>query len=221
MTKMLIVAPHPDDETLGAGGTILKYKQEGKKVYWLNATNTKEEYGYSKSKKLKRDKEIQSVNEAYNFDGFYNLELEPAALDKYPKVEIITEISKIINKVKPNIVILPYEYDVHSDHKIIYECVYACTKSFRYPFVKRVLCMEILSETDFSDSDKGFVPNYFVDITDYLDKKLEIFKIYESEIGEHPFPRSLENIKSLAKFRGASCGVKYAEAFRLMKYIEK
>jgi LmbE family N-acetylglucosaminyl deacetylase len=65
------------------------------------------------------------------------------------------------------------------------------------------------------------MPNYYIDITDHLDKKLEIMKIFESEIGEHPFPRSLDNITALAHFRGASVGVKYAEAFQLIKYIDK
>ena len=65
------------------------------------------------------------------------------------------------------------------------------------------------------------LPNYFVDITDYLDKKNTIMKVFESEIAEHPFPRSFENIRALAHFRGASAGVRYAEAFQLLKYIDK
>jgi LmbE family N-acetylglucosaminyl deacetylase len=82
---------------------------------------------------------------------------------------------------------------------------------------------ECISETEFAPalSENVFIPNYFVDITEYLQIKLEIMKVFESEIGEHPFPRSLENIKSLAHFRGASVGVGYAEAFQLLKYIDK
>lgn len=82
---------------------------------------------------------------------------------------------------------------------------------------------ECISETEFAPAlaEKAFLPNYFVDITDYISQKLEIMKIFESEISEHPFPRSLENIKALAHFRGASVGVKYAESFQLLKYIDK
>ena len=80
--------------------------------------------------------------------------------------------------------------------------------------------MEIISETDFGKPDNPFVPNFFVDITDYIDKKLEAMKIYDTELGEPPFPRNLEVIKSLANVRGAAAGCQYAEAFKLIKCIE-
>lgn len=80
---------------------------------------------------------------------------------------------------------------------------------------------ECISETEFAPAfEKVFVPNYFVDITEYIDKKLEIMRIFESELGEPPFPRSLENIKALARFRGSSIGCHYAEAFQVVKIIE-
>lgn len=81
--------------------------------------------------------------------------------------------------------------------------------------------IETLSETEFSPSTKedNFIPNVFVDISEYMDKKLEIIKIFDSEIEEHPFPRSLRNIKALATFRGATAGCEYAESFVLLKEI--
>ncbi|EQB87124.1 hypothetical protein M918_10810 [Clostridium sp. BL8] len=80
--------------------------------------------------------------------------------------------------------------------------------------------MEIISETDFANSANGFIPNYFIDISRYLDKKIEIMKVYESELGNPPFPRSIENIKAIATFRGATAGVNFAEAFILIKGVE-
>lgn len=82
---------------------------------------------------------------------------------------------------------------------------------------------ECISETEFAPKlpEKVFIPNYFVDISSFLEEKLELMKIYESEVGEHPFPRSLRNIEALATYRGASVGVEYAEAFQLIKYIDK
>ena len=93
---------------------------------------------------------------------------------------------------------------------------------FRYPFIKKIYMMETLSETEFAPSTKedSFVPNVFVDISDFMDRKIEIMKLFESEIKEHPFPRSEENIKALAIFRGASCGCRYAESFMLLKEIK-
>lgn len=82
---------------------------------------------------------------------------------------------------------------------------------------------ECISETEFAPQlpEKVFIPNYFVDISSFLEEKMNLMKIYESELGNHPFPRSLKNIEALATFRGASVGVEYAEAFQLIKYIDK
>ncbi len=79
--------------------------------------------------------------------------------------------------------------------------------------------METLSETEFAPAliENAFVPNYFVNITDFFDKKIDILKIYDTELGKHPFPRSLENAASLAKFRGAKAGFNYAESFMILK----
>ena len=81
--------------------------------------------------------------------------------------------------------------------------------------------MEILSETEFAPGVKedAFTPNSFVDISNYIDKKIEIMKIFKSEIGEHPFPRSERNLRALATLRGATCGCEYAESFMLLKEI--
>ena len=136
--------------------------------------------------------------------------------------ELISKISSIINKVKPNIIYLPFKGDVHSDHKYIFDAAYSCTKVFRYPFIKKIYMMETLSETEFSLSTKedSFVPNVFVNISDYIDKKIEAMKIYKSEIGEHPFPRSEKNIRALATYRGATSGCDCAESFILIKEIK-
>ena len=135
--------------------------------------------------------------------------------------ELISKISSIINKVKPNIIYLPFKGDVHSDHKYIFDAAYSCTKIFRHPFIKKLYMMETLSETEFSLSTKedSFVPNVFVDISEFMDKKIELMNIYESEMGEHPFPRSERNIRALATYRGATSGCDYAESFMLLKEI--
>lgn len=219
--RVLVVSPHPDDETLGAGGTLLKYKARGDEIFWLNITNMKTEYGYSQDLVDKRNREIKRVAELYGFNGIYNLELEPAGLDKYKVSEVIMSLSKIISEVKPNVLLLPYKHDIHSDHLIVFNWLMSCTKSFRYPFITKILAMEILSETDFAVADEGFVPNFFVDISEHWEEKMKILNVYESEIHNHPFPRSEESTKSLALLRGASAGVRYAEAFKIIKEIDK
>ena len=136
---------------------------------------------------------------------------------------MIPKISAIFSEFRPEVIYVMNRSDAHSDHRYTFDAVMACTKSFRYPFVKTVLMYECISETEFGPAlpEKVFIPNYFVDITDFFKEKLQLMQVYESELGEHPFPRSLKNIEALAIFRGASVGVDYAEAFQLIKLIDK
>ena len=176
--RILVVAAHPDDETLGCGGTLLKHKANGDKIHWLICTTLNKSHNYYQN----REKEINKVSKFFNFDSVHNLRFETTKMDQYKMIEIIEKISKVINKVKPNIIYLPFKEDVHTDHKKIFEASYSCTKSFRYPFIKKIYMMETLSETEFAPSTKkdSFVPNTFVDISKYMDKKIQIMKVYKS-----------------------------------------
>jgi N-acetylglucosamine malate deacetylase 1 len=215
--KVLTIAVHPDDETLGCGGTLLKHKANNDEIHWLICTTIDKSHCYYET----REKEIKKVSNMYDFDSVHNLRLKTMQVDEYSMSELVGKISKVINEVKPNIIYLPFKGDVHSDHRKIFEASYSCTKSFRYPFIKKIYMIETLSETEFAPSTKedSFIPNSFIDISEYMDKKIEIMKIFESEIAEHPFPRSERNLRSLGTLRGASSGCEYAESFVLLKEI--
>ena len=223
MRKIIIVSAHPDDETLGAGGTLLRHKENGDKIYWIIVTNIFENQGFSKEKIFSRQQEIEKVCRKFGFEKVFKMDYPTMTLSSSSLLSLVPEISKIFSEVEPEIIYTLNRSDAHSDHRVLFDAVAACTKSFRYPYIKQVLMYECISETEFAPvlAEKAFLPNYFVDITHFLDEKLDIMKIFESELGEHPFPRSLDNIKALAHFRGASVGVKYAEAFQLLKYIDK
>ncbi|WP_149704288.1 PIG-L deacetylase family protein [Campylobacter concisus] len=215
---VLVIAVHPDDETLGCGGTLLKHKASGDEVHWLICTTIDKTNSYYKT----REDELKIVADAYKFNSVNNLRLKTMQVDEYGMSSLIDKISNVINTIKPNIIYLPFKGDVHSDHRKIFEASYSCTKSFRYPFIKKIYMMEILSETEFAPSTKedSFIPNTFVDISAYFEKKIEIMKIFKSEISIHPFPRSERNLKSLATLRGATAGCEYAESFVLLKEIQ-
>ena len=219
MSKVLIVAVHPDDETLGCGGALLKHKANGDELIWLIATEMKASDGFSSEKILQRDKEITKVANEYGFNKVIKLGLSTMKVDLTPAHELISMIGEVFKKVEPEIVYLPFSKDAHSDHRVLFETAYACTKTFRYPSVNKVLMMETISETEFGNfhEDEQFTPNCFIDISEFIDKKIEIMKIYEGELKEHPFPRSCENIKALATFRGASAGFNAAESFMILK----
>jgi LmbE family N-acetylglucosaminyl deacetylase len=219
--RALIVAPHADDETLGCGGTILKLIDQGYKVDWLLVTGMSINAGFTDAQIKIRDREITLVSQKYGFDGVHQLGLPPAQLETLAKGDVIAPISQVINKIEPEIVFTAYRNDAHSDHEIVFDSVMSATKSFRYPFVKKVLAYETMSETDYGlkPEDGGFKPNVFVDVSSYLKQKLEILSIFESEVQDFPFPRSLKALESLAYVRGAQSNSEAAEAFLLIKEI--
>jgi len=218
MNKVLIVAVHPDDETLGCGGTLLKHKFNGDEIHWIICTQVSHKDNFYSV----REKEIEKVSKLYNFNSISNLKLKTMQVDEYSMSYLIEKISNIINKIKPNIIYLPFKGDIHSDHRKIFEAAYSCTKSFRYPFIKKIYMIETLSETEFAPSTKedSFIPNVFVDISNFIDQKIAIMKIFKSEMDEHPFPRSERNLRALGTLRAATAGCEYAESFMLLKEIK-
>ena len=218
MVKILVVSPHPDDETLGAGGTLLKAKEQGHSVNWLNITTGVGVEGFCVDEK-ERSKRIDKICKIFEFDSFYDLELKTAMLDQYSNSEGISFMAKVIKKIQPDVLILPDYNDAHSDHKVVFDWAFPFTKSFRWPSIKYVMTMEIVSETQFGRPESPFIPNLYVDISDYMEKKIEAVKVYDTEIAPPPFPRSIENVCSLAMYRGSTVDVKYAEAFRVIKAV--
>lgn len=216
--KVIVIAPHPDDEVLGAGGTLLRRKAEGSVVAWVIVTTITAESGFSDEKIKQRSVEIERVSKLFGFDAVFELNFPTTQLDEIPMGDLVAEFSNVFNAFEPEEVFVPHPADVHTDHGVVFNAVASCTKWFRYPSVKRVLAYETLSETDFGlRTEQGFRPNSFVNIEPYLEEKLRAMDIYSSELGDFPFPRSHEAIRALATLRGAASGFKAAEAFELLR----
>tara|TARA_Y100001970_G_scaffold120641_1_gene149542 strand:+ start:1500 stop:2165 length:666 start_codon:yes stop_codon:yes gene_type:complete len=221
MKKVLFVSPHPDDEVLGCAGTILKHKKEKCKIYWLIVTTIKNSKNWPISKINLRDKEILKVKNYFKFDKILNLNIETTKVDSLLNSEFTNILEKKIDLIKPNIIYLPFIADAHVDHKLTTSTFNTCIKSFRFPYIKKVYMYETLSETTHNYLDeRNFKPNVFNDISEFIDKKIKAMEIYKSELGKHPFPRSIEAIKSLAILRGLQSNTKFAEAFELVLEIK-
>ena len=143
-------------------------------------------------------------------------------MDQVPISNIVANISKCFNSIKPEIVYLPNPSDIHTDHQIAFKAAFSCTKSFRFPSINKVMIYETLSETEYCSGIEGeiFKPNTYINISDFIEKKLSIMDIYADQLGAHPFPRSKKNITAIATTRGATSNCEYAEAFNLIKYID-
>lgn len=220
MKKILFVSVHPDDETLGCGGTILKHKVNGDENYWLiiTAPTLDHPYGFTEDIIQQREHEIKKVSQLFGFQRTIQLGFPTQLLDEINMRDLVGEIDQAINEVKPQVIYLINRSDIHSDHRVAFQAVYACTKNFRKPYIEEILLYETLSETEYAPAlnESVFIPNVFVDTTDFMDKKLEIMSVFSSEIMQDNMPRSMSAIRALAAFRGSRIGVKYAEAFMMI-----
>lgn len=219
MKRILVVAPHPDDETLGCGGTMLRASRSGAEIVWVVVTAITEEQGFSAARVETRKREIEAVAARYGVVETVQLGFPTARLDARPISDLVGALSEVVRRTAPTDLFLPHRRDAHTDHAVVFDAGVAVSKWFRYNSVERVLTYETPSETDFdlAPDSLGFRPNVFIDISETLEDKIEIAGIYESEILPHPFPRSIEGIRALAIVRGAAAGFSAAEAFMLLR----
>lgn len=221
MSRILFVAPHPDDESLGCGGSIFKHKAQGDEIFWLIVTSGFEADGFSVESIQQMDGQVEEVAGIYGFDGHERLAFPTTKLDTIPIRDLVGAIDEHINSIKPDTIYVNYKYDVHTDHQVVFDAVWSCTKSFRHSFVKEVYAYETLSETEFMNpiDGTGFRPTVFSDVSPFFTRKQEALMAFKSELAPAPFPRSLESVEALARLRGSTINVQYAEAFMCLKRI--
>jgi len=216
--KVLVIAPHPDDEVLGCGGTIKKHSERGDEVCLCIATKA---YAPDWTEEFieNRKWEIDSAGKILGIKEIFCLDFPTVKLDTVPQKEINDKISLIINKVQPEIVYLPFWGDINKDHKIIFNAGMLALRSKFGDFVSQILCYEVLSETEWGDVP--FVPNAYSGISNEFESKLQAMGCYKSELKEYPHSRSLEGITILAQKRGLESRLEKAEAFIIVKRAEK
>ena len=221
MKKILIVAAHPDDETLGAGATIAKHIVNGDDVHVIilgegitSRYNKRELANKDEVHSLKNDcvraLGVLGVKNVYFFD------LPDNRFDTVPFLDIVKKIESKIHDIVPEEVYTHYGGDLNIDHTLTFEAVMVVCRPFNSS-VKRVFCFEIPSSTEWNFHQKGsFTPNVFVNVEKTIDKKLSAMKEYKTEMRPYPHPRSIELAESLSKVRGSAAGFMAAEAFMLI-----
>lgn len=218
----LVVSVHPDDETLGCGGTILRRVAEGGSVSWAIVTRAHSP-AWTEDVIETKSREIDAVAEAYGMTSVHRLGFPSTLLDTVPRGELMQALRAVVDEVRPEVVYVTHPGDAHAEHTIAFEAVTAVLRAFRMAEtgLRRVLAYETLSSTDAAPAlpARAFLPQVFVDVTPYLEQKLEIMALYASEAQADPLPRGPSAIRALARARGASVGVEYAEAFALAREL--
>ncbi|NJN56161.1 MAG: PIG-L family deacetylase [Leptolyngbyaceae cyanobacterium SL_5_9] len=218
--RVLVVAPHPDDEILGCGGTIARHTAQGDEVQVLIMTRgAPDVYPLDDEEDIRR--EAKAAHATLGVSKTHFLDFPAPKLDTIPGYQLADAIATIIRQYQPQIIYSPHRGDVHLDHQKVYLATLVAARPVNQCPVRQLLCYETLSETEWAPpaSDTAFVPTVFINITDYLDLKLKAMHCYQSELQHTPHPRSLQAIETLAKQRGSTVSLLAAEAFMLVRQI--
>ena len=215
--KILIIAPHPDDETLGCGGTIAKHANNGDHVTLCIVTTAYAPDWPDEYLKV-RDQQIDNAVKILGIENVIELGYPTVKLDTLPQKDITERLSEVIREVGPDIVYIPFKGDLHRDHRIVFESALVALRPVQST-VQKILAYETLSETEWGQALAPFIPTVYNNISTSIEQKIQAFQAYKTELREFPHPRSIEGINSLAKKRGSEINVEYAEAFVLIREI--
>jgi N-acetylglucosamine malate deacetylase 1 len=218
--RILAVSAHPDDETLGCGGTLIKHRASGDSISWLIATVAHEPQ-WSAEVIRKKAAETDRVAAQYGIQQTYKLGLPTGRLDTVPQGDVMHHIGKAVEEARPEVVYLVHGGDIHTDHVALFNATMSVLKPFhmRRLGVRRVLSYEVLSSTEAAPPrpERAFIPQVFSDISATLEEKLKVLALYESEVQAENMPRHPSAVRALARYRGAAIGVEFAEAFMLIR----
>lgn len=221
--SVLVVAAHPDDEAIGCFGTLLRHFENKDKINIVFLADGVSSRGINIRDKEERKKNCLKVLKIIGLtnENVFFLDYPDNMMDTVPLLNIVKEIEKIKKKIKPTIMYTHFSNDLNVDHRIAYQAAITASRPSPSETIKKIFCFEILSSTEWGDKNKEiFSPNFFIDISKFINKKLQAIKIYDKEIKKSPNARSLENIKNLASFRGSTVGAYYAEAFFIERIYE-
>ncbi len=220
MKKILVIAPHADDEILGVGGTMARNIAEGNQVFVLIVTHGE--------KPLFSDEIVSQIRketiQAHKFLGItktYFGELPAVMLEQIPRYQLNDKISKVIQEVEPDEVYIPHIGDMQKDHQLVNEAAMVAVRPKYAHKISAVYAYETLSETEWNipNTSNAFIPTVYTDISNYIDTKKQALAYFESQVSAFPDPRSLEAVEALAKYRGSTVKVNAAEAFMLIRQI--
>lgn len=221
MKKILVIAPHPDDELLGAGGMIIKNIKEGNEVYVCIVTVGTPPLFNNLEMNEANQQDAADCHKSIGVKKTYFLRFPSTMLETVPRYELNGKILDVVREIQPEEVYIPHYGDMQKDHQMIAEAAMVAVRPKYFPQVKSVYAYETLSETGWNAPSVAneFIPNVWMDISEVLDDKLKALSYYKQQISDFPDPRSEEAIQALAMYRGSQMFYKAAEAFQLIREL--
>lgn len=218
---VLVVAAHTDDEALGCGGTIARHVAEGDTVYAVfMADGVSSRAGSDQSDLTRRMQTAENARVILGIKENFYLGLPDNRMDSIPLIDVVQQLVRIIDKLKPSIVYTHHHGDLNVDHRITHRAVMTACRPQPGCSVCAIYAFEVMSSTEWATpTAEPFLPNYFVDISGYLNIKREAINAYDFEMRKAPHSRSMSHLTSLATHRGLTVGVLAAEAFVSIRVV--
>ncbi|TWT45338.1 1D-myo-inositol 2-acetamido-2-deoxy-alpha-D-glucopyranoside deacetylase [Phycisphaerae bacterium RAS1] len=217
--RVLCLAAHPDDEVLGAGGTLLAHRAAGDETALLVATAAYEPNWSADSIRRKRD-ECLAAAKLLGVSAVRFLDLPTMHLNTLPAIELNQRVAEAVAELAPDVVYAPPLDDVNRDHTLLFEAALVATRPTGAPGPRALYSFEIPTTTRFAPCSR-WQANTYVDVAAFIDAKLEAMACYQTELRDPPHPRSLESIRVFARERGAAVGLRYAEAHMLIRQVSR
>ena len=220
MTRVLVIAAHPDDELLGLGGTVARHVREGDEVTAVVVS----EGATSRYQSGAEDDLRASGRAAAAILGTRELRflgLRDQRLDAEPILDVIRPIEAIVRELRPEVVYTHHWGDLNRDHRVVSEAAMVACRPVGDGYPRRLYCFETPSSSEWSSTDLSlqFVPNHFVDVTATIEDKLRAMACYATEVRPAPHPRALESLRARAAYWGQIVGRAYAEPFVLVREL--
>lgn len=221
MNKILVVAAHPDDEILGAGGTLIKHVARGDDVYCLIlGEGMMARQGKTKNDVSGLQKASLKAGRIIGFKKTHFSNFPDNSFDSVSLLKIAQEVEKHIEKIRPSLIYTHHQNDLNVDHRLSFQAVLTACRPCGENTPKEILTFETLSSTEWqTKNNKMFMPNLYENISGTISKKIKALKEYKTEMRRYPHSRSVEGIRILAQYRGLESGLKFAEAFCLIRKI--
>lgn len=218
---VLVVAAHTDDEALGCGGTIARHVAEGDTVYAVfMADGVTSREGTVQEDLIGRNTAAENARAILGIKENIYLCLPDNRMDSVPLIDVVQKLEPIIDELQPNIVYTHHHGDLNVDHRITHQAVMTACRPQPGGSVRAIYAFEVMSSTEWATpTAEPFLPNYFVDISKYLQKKNDVLNAYHMEMRNVPHSRSADHIAILASHRGQSVGVLAAEAFMSIRVV--